>query len=157
MWDANSFAQLAVFKGKGGVKDRFYCVAVSHDGSLVVGGTLSNEILVYQIAGHKEKDNKFTHSLKGHNGAVTALRFGPAESPLQISLFSCSKDMQLRRWNIATQKCEMEYTGNLLLAEKGGKASALPSVDGKRGHMNEVHNFAFRCDHLHYCLSVHYF
>ena len=85
-------------------------------------------------------------TLKGHNGAVMALRFGPVASPLASSLFSCCMDLQLRRWSIAAKKCEMEYTGNLLLADKGGKASALPSVGGKRGHVNEVHNFAFSPD-----------
>ena len=141
---------MAVFNGTGTAMDRFYSVAVSHDGSLVVGGTLSNVILVYQIAPPKQ-----IACLKGHTDAVTRLRFGPRGSPCASSLFSCSKDFLLRRWNLGTHKCEMEYKGNLLYAKSGGSAAVVSALDGKRGHNNEVHDFAFSPDGNYFCAVGH--
>ncbi len=148
LWNANSFQLLATFEGTGTALDRFYCVAVSHDGTMVVGGTLSNVILVYEIS---RPANKF--SLAGHNGAVLKVRFGPPGTPSANLLFSCSKDMNLRRWSIGSRQCEKVYKGNTLLAQQGGSSPTV--VDGKRGHNNEVLDFSFSPDGRRFCAVGH--
>ena len=151
MWDSSSFQLLAEFEGTGTALDKFYCVAVSYDGSLLAGGTLSNVILLYQIARPKEKV-----ALEGHTNAVMKLRFGPPESPVAPFLFSCSKDMNLRRWNVATRQCDKVYKGNTVRSQDGGKTPKSPlSASGKRGHSNEVLDFAFSNDARYLCAVGH--
>ncbi len=155
MWDTEQLQArqpLAVFNGTDTAMDRFYCVAVSHDGSRVVGGTLSNAILVFQT---NPPQPAAICVLKGHTNAVMKLRFGPPGSSAAMSLFSCSKDMNLRRWNIATEQCEKVYEGNLLLAKAGGSAAPASFLEGKRGHSNEVHDFAFDPEGRYICSVGH--
>jgi WD40 repeat protein len=156
MWDANFFQgrqPLAVFNGTGTLADRFYCVAVSHDGARVVGGTLSNAILVYQVEPPRPVAICI---LNGHTNHVTKLRFGPLGSPAAYSLFSCSKDHKVRRWNIATQQCEKVYEGNTFYSKAGGTSAAkIKQLDGKRGHSNEVHDLAFSPDGRYMCTVGH--
>jgi WD40 repeat protein len=153
LWDTNLSASRepsAVYNGTGTLADRFYSVAVSHDGAVVVGGTLSNAILVFQVAPPQQ-----IASLNGHTSAVMKVRFGPRDTAAASSLFSCSKDFKIRRWNIGTQKCEMEYKGNLLYAKSGGSSAKAASLDGKRGHNNEVWDFAFTPDGNFFCAVGH--
>jgi WD40 repeat protein len=137
LWDTGSLASIATFQGTDTALDRFFCLAVSHDGNYVVGGTLSCLILVFQTSPPRQKA---LFSLEGHSNHVTSLRFGPIGTPFSSSLFSCAKDHSLRRWNLSTQSTEMIYSGNLA---------------GKRGHTNEVHDFALSFDGLYICSVGH--
>ncbi len=147
LWNASlveGSQPLAVFNGTGSVKDRIKCVAVSHDGSVVVGGTLSNDILVYQIA---PPNPTAFRVLKGHSNEVMKIRFGPPGTPVASSLFSCSRDFKLRRWNIGTAMCEFVYEGNTILTS--GSTGILDI--GKRGHYADVCDFAISPDGRYFC------
>jgi U3 small nucleolar RNA-associated protein 13 len=73
-------------------------MAADPTSTLVATGSADSTIRVWDL-----ERGYCTHSLKGHGGLITALKFHP--NPSYIQLVSGSDDTKIRVWDLHSKKC----------------------------------------------------
>jgi WD40 repeat protein len=74
-----------------GAAEPVQAIATSSDGKWAATGEVNGTIRLWELGEHQ-----VVHTLEGHSGAITGLRF----SPDGTKLFSSSKDKSIRAWNV---------------------------------------------------------